>query len=503
MELMKERLQRLRETLAEIYDLEHVINLLEWDQQTYMPAGGDEDRSYQRATIARLAHQRWTSDETGRLVEDLAGCLDEMDPASDDAGLVRFAQREYHKRTRVPEHFVVERTRAMVLAYEAWTHARQESNFARFQPFLERVVDLRRQYAGFFAPYEHIYDPLLDDFERGMKTVEVQQIFATLRPHQVALIQAIARRPQVDYRFLNQEYPEQAQWNFGVEVISRFGYDWNRGRQDRSPHPFSTDFSIDDVRITTRFDPAHPLSSLFSTMHEAGHAMYEQGIDPALRRSPLAGGASMAMHESQSRLWENLVGRSLSFWKYFFPPLQKTFPAQLGSVDLQTFYRGINKVQPSLIRVEADEATYNLHVMLRLELEIALMEGSLAVKDLPEAWNTRMQEYLGLTPPNDALGVLQDVHWSSGLIGYFPTYTLGNLVSVQLWEAIQRDVPGLEGLIEQGEFTSLLEWLRERVHRHGTKFEPQELIQRATGSKIDPQPYIRYLKAKFGEIYGL
>lgn len=500
---MEERLQRLREILAEIYDLEHVINLLEWDQQTYMPAGGDEDRSYQRATIARLAHQRWTNDETRRLVEDLSSRLDEMGAESDSAGLVRFAQHQVGKRTRVPESFVAEQTRASVLAHDAWVRARKESDFAAFQPYLERVVDLRRQYAGYFAPYQHVYDPLLDDFERGMKTAEVQQIFAALRPQQVTLIQAISQRPQVEDRFLHGEYSEQGMWNYAVEAISRIGYDWKRGRMDRAAHPFSIDFSIDDVRITTRFVSSLPFSLLFGTLHEAGHAMYEQGVDPKLRRSPLAGGASMALHESQSRMWENLIGRSLPFWKFFFPRLKEAFPTQLGNVDLLAFYRAINKVQPSFIRVEADEATYNLHIMLRLELEIALMEGSLAVKDLPEAWNTRMQETLGLTPPSHALGVLQDVHWSSGLIGYFPTYALGNLVSAQLWEAVQREIPDLESLMEHGEFSPLLSWLREKIHRHGTKYEPQTLIQQVTGSKIDPQPYMRYLEGKFGKIYGL
>ena len=295
---------------------------------------------------------------------------------------------------------------------------------------------------------------------------------------------------------------EQGQWDFGVEVIARFGYDWNRGRQDKSAHPFTTSFSIDDVRITTRFDPERAASALFSTMHEAGHGLYEQGVDPTLRRSPLARGASLALHESQSRMWENLVGRSLPFWKHFFPLLKERFPSQLDGVDLLAFYKGINQVEPSLIRVEADEATYNLHVMLRLELEIALMEGSLEVKDLPEAWNARMRDYLGLTPPNDAVGVLQDVHWSGGMIGYFPTYALGNLISAQLWECIQNDLPDLESQIERGEFAALLDWLHKKIHRHGAKFEPQDLVQRVTGSKIDPQPYIRYLRTKFSEVYS-
>jgi carboxypeptidase Taq len=286
-------------------------------------------------------------------------------------------------------------------------------------------------------------------------------------------------------------------------VITAFGYDWSRGRQDRSAHPFTTNFGIGDVRITTRFDPHRAATALFGTMHEAGHAMYEQGVSLDLMRTPLAGASSLALHESQSRMWENLVGRSLPFWKHFFPRLRETFPTQLGSVDLMTFYRGVNKVEPSFIRVEADEATYNLHIMLRLELEIGLMEGSLAVKDLPEAWNTRSREYLGITPQNDAVGVLQDVHWSGGMIGYFPTYALGNLVSAQLWECIRRDLPDLDEQIERGSFDALLDWLRKNIHRHGAKYEPQQLVERVTGSKIDAQPYMRYLQSKFTDIYQL
>ncbi|RPJ43185.1 MAG: hypothetical protein EHM21_11870 [Chloroflexi bacterium] len=279
---MADQLLQLREILAEVYDLEHINNLLEWDQQTYMPSGGSEDRSYQRATVARLAHQRWTADETGRLIEDLSACLDALEP--DGAALVRFARREYQKRARVPENYVAERTRATSLAHEAWLKARRESNFEAFRPFLEQVFDLRRQYAEFFAPYNHIYDPLLDDFERGLKTAEVQAIFNALRPRQVELIRAIGDRPQVDDRFMHQAYPEQAQWDFGVEVVTHFGYDWQRGRLDRTAHPFSIDFSVDDVRITTRFDQQQPATAMFGTMHEAGHAMYEQGVDPTLRR---------------------------------------------------------------------------------------------------------------------------------------------------------------------------------------------------------------------------
>lgn len=499
---MEEKINALRNLFTEIADLQGAASVLEWDQQTYMPSGGAEDRSDQLATLARLVHQRATSAEMVRLVEDLSGHLTEMDPDSTDAALVRVAQIEVQKLTRVPEKLVAEYSQATSLGQEAWVRARQASDFTSFRPYLERIIDLRRQYAGCFAPYDHVYDPLLDDYERGMKTADVQRIFQELRPQQVELIQAITSRPQVDDGFLHLEYPEQDQWDFGVDVITRFGYEWDRGRLDRTAHPFTISFGLGDVRITTRFFSNLISSSLFSTMHEAGHAMYEQGVDQALRRTPLASAASLGLHESQSRLWENLVGRSLPFWKHFYPLLQKRFPAQLGNVDLITFYRGINKVQPSLIRVEADEATYNLHIMLRLELEIALMEGSLEVKDLPEAWNQRIHDYLGLTPPNDASGVLQDVHWSAGLIGYFPTYALGNLISLQLWDCIQKDIPDLDNQIENGEFGNLLGWLREKIHRHGARYEPQTLVKNVTGSGIDPQPYMHYLHTKYKEIYG-
>jgi carboxypeptidase Taq len=291
--------------------------------------------------------------------------------------------------------------------------------------------------------------------------------------------------------------------DFGEEVITKFGYDWNRGRQDKAPHPFQTSFSVNDVRITTRFEADNPLATLFSTMHEAGHAMYEQGSNPAYERTPLAGGTSLAVHESQSRMWENLVGRSLPFWEHFYPALKNTFASQLEGVGLKAFYKAINRVTPSLIRVNADEATYNLHIMLRLELEIGIVEGSLAIQDLPEIWNAKMQEYIGITPPDDAKGVLQDIHWSSGYIGYFSTYALGNLISAQLWERINHDLPNLRDQIRKGDFRELLDWLRRNIHHHGQKYEPQELVKMATGSRITPEPYVRYLTEKYSDIYGL
>lgn len=500
---MSEKLDTLKTLLAEVADLNSAAALLGWDQQTYMPPGGSEARGQQLSTLGKIAHEKFTRDEIGTLLADLEQEFAGGDPDSDEVRLLKVTRHKYDQATRVPAEFVAEFALVTTRAFDAWVEAKGKSDFAIFRPHLEKIVELNQRYVSFFPPADHPYDVLLDQYERGMKTAEVQAIFDALRPQQVELIQAIAARPQVDDAFLKQPFDEQKQWDFGVRVITAFGYDWKRGRQDKSAHPFTTEFGMDDVRITTRFDPDNPTASLFSTMHEAGHALYELGGNPAYARSPLAGGASLAIHESQSRLWENLVGRSLPFWEHFYPEYQQLFSTALGNVDLQSFYKAINKVQPSLIRVNADEATYNLHIMLRLELEIAMLEGRVQVKDLPEIWNSKMKEYLGILPPNDAKGVLQDVHWSGGMLGYFSTYALGNLISVQLWEKIHADVPDLEDQIRRGQFDALLGWLRENVHRYGSKYEPQELVQRATGSKIDPAPYLRYLRQKYGAIYGL
>ncbi len=499
---MTTKIEQLKTHLAEISDLMYIGNLLGWDQETNMPPAGVKERGEQMATIARLVQQRITSDELCRALEEAEAEVVGMDPDSDEARLVKVTRREVDKRLKVPSRYYEELSQLAVESYAAWKEAREADNFERFRPYLERMVDLRREFASYFSPYEHVYDPLLNEFEPGLKTKEVQQIFTELRPRQVALIQEITSRPQVDDSPLRQYFDPQKQWDFGVEVLTKFGYDWQRGRQDKAAHPFTTSFGLNDVRITTRILEDYVGSALFSSMHECGHALYDLGSDPALARTPLAGGSSLALHESQSRLWENLVGRSKPFWEHFYPRLQEYFPQQLGNVSLDAFYKGINKVEPSLIRVEADEATYNLHVMLRLEIEIQLMTGELQTAHLPEAWNTLMNEYLGLTPPNNAKGVLQDVHWSHGYIGYFPTYSLGNLISAQLWDTIQKEIPNLDDQIRKGEFGELLEWLHAKIHRHGSKFEAPELVQRITGQSITPQPYIRYLRQKYGEIYG-
>jgi carboxypeptidase Taq len=499
---MEEKLKQLKAKMSDIMYLSQAAGLLNWDQNTYMPAGAAESRGNQMAVLSRVAHEWSTSDEIGKLLAGLSAYAQQLQPDSDDARLIKVTQHDYDIETRVPTEFVVESAQTTTLAFNAWVEARQKSDFSIFLPHLEKVVDLNRRYAAFFPEFEKPYDALLDQFEPGMKTTDVKAIFDQLRPQQVELIKAIAEKPAVDDSFLHQAFDEQKQWDFGVEVVSRFGYDWNRGRQDKAPHPFSTSFGMDDVRITTRVYPDFLNPMLFGTMHETGHAMYEQGVSRSLIGTNLARGASLAVHESQSRMWENLVGRSLPFWQFFYPRLQEVFP-QLSPVSLEQFYHGINKVSPSYIRVEADEATYNLHIMLRLELEIAMIEGKIALKDLPTLWNARMEEYLSVTPPNDAQGVLQDVHWAYGNIGYFSTYALGNLVSAQLWEKIKSDLPDLDEQIRSGKFDGLLGWLRTNIHQHGRKFEPQELIRRVTGSPITPEPYMRYLREKFGQIYKL
>ncbi len=495
--------ERLRALLGEIHDLERMQYLLEWDARTYMPDGGAEGRAMQLSTVTRLMHEKLVSEELGEIFEQAEAAAAGLEPDSDEARIVMRLTHKLAQKRRVPAEWVAEKSRTTALAHQAWRKARAEADFPYFEPHLEKVVALYRQYSEFFQPYEHVYDPLLDEYEIGMKTAKVREVFETLRPRQIELVRAIGEREQVDDSAIHQPFDEGKQWEFGLMVIEQLGYDFTRGRQDKSTHPFTIDFGIDDVRITTRVDPHFFNPAFFATLHEAGHAIYDQGIDPSLQRTLVAEGTSLGIHESQSRMYENLIGRSRPFWRHYYPKLQAVFPQQLGEVPLETFYRAINKVVPSYIRVEADEATYNLHIMLRFELELALMDGDLQVADLPAAWNEKMQAYLGLTPPNDAQGVLQDIHWSEGYIGYFSTYTLGNLIACQLWQAMAAAIPDLTEQIEQGQFEGTLEWLRHNVHRHGAKLLPGEIVERATGSELSAEPYLAYLQTKFGEIYSL
>lgn len=488
----------LRQQLAEIDDLNNAAALLSWDQTTYMPPGGAAARGRQLATLSKLAHEKFTSPATGKLLEAA------RPESEDDAALLRVTRRDYERALKIPVAFAARLSEHQSHTYELWTKARPANDFASVRPALEKMLDLSRQLANFFPGYAHIADPLIDHADFGMKAATIRQVFSELRKELVPLVQAIGAQPLADDACLRQRFPEDMQLAFGKEVIKQFGYDFQRGRQDKTHHPFMTKFSLGDVRITTRVKEDDLGDALFSTLHEAGHALYEQGIDPAYEGTPLAGGTSAGVHESQSRTWENLVGRSRGFWECFYPKLQKTFPAQLKAVPLDRFYRAINRVERSLIRTDADEVTYNLHVMLRFDFELQLLEGKLAIKDLPEAWHARYQADLGLRAPDDRDGVLQDVHWYSGMIGgVFQGYTLGNILSAQFYEAATKARPAIEDEIRQGKFELLHGWLHENIYRHGRKFSADELVKRATGQSMTITPYVRYLRGKYGELYQL
>lgn len=500
---MQEQLQQLKDILAEVDDLMRAAAVLQWDLETYIPPGGVEARSDQLATLERLAHARFVSEEVGRLLEDLRPLLDQEDPDSDTACLLRVTQREYDKERKLPGELVAELARKTALAHSIWQNAREAKDFSIFQPILSELVDLTRRKAENLGYTDHIYDPLLDAYEPQMKTAEVTAIFKILKEALVPLIQQISERWEtVQSKVFQGHFDVQKQWNFSLEVLREIGYDFRCGRQDASAHPFTTSFSPEDVRITTRVAPEHFTAGLFGSIHEGGHALYEQGIPREFARTPLNNGASSAIHESQSRFWENVIGRSHAFWMHFLPRLQRFYPEQLANATVDQVYQAVNVVQPSFIRVEADEVTYNLHIFLRFELETDLLAGEIEVKDLPELWNQKMNIYLGITPPNDALGVLQDVHWSADLFGYFPTYALGNVLALQFEQRMRQDLPEWEKEVAQGKFAPILHWLREHIHIYGRKFTPQALVRRVTGDAINPQPYIAYLEAKYGELYG-
>ncbi|HEX2036778.1 MAG TPA: carboxypeptidase M32 [Chloroflexota bacterium] len=498
------QLDQLKQLLSEVDDLEAAVSLLSWDQSTYMPPGGAPSRARQLATLGRLAHEKFTDPVIGKLLDALRPFEESLPPESDEASLIRVTRREYEKAIKIPAPFMAELNRHGAESYQAWTTARPNDDFAKMQPYLEKTVDLSRQLADFFPGYEHIADPLIDFSDEGMKAATVRTTFAELRAQLVPLARAITEQPVADDSCLRQHFPEAQQLAFGLDIIRRFGYDFERGRQDKTHHPYTTKFSLGDVRITTRLNEEDLREALFATLHETGHALYEQGIRRELDGTPLARGTSSGVHESQSRLWENLVGRSRRFWTHFYPRLQETFPDALGAVPLETFYRAINKVERSLIRVEADEVTYNLHVMIRFDFELALLEGTLAVRDLPEAWRERYRADLGITPPDDRDGVLQDMHWYGGQVGgMFQGYTLGNIMSAHFFEAALQARPEIAGEIEAGRFDTLRHWLTEQVYQHGRKFSTAELLQHVTGGPLRIEPYMRYLRQKYGELYRL
>jgi len=496
--------QRLLEICAGIDDLKNVLAVLNWDERTQMPKSGASARADHKATIGRLLHERVSSPELGKLLEKLEPWAKELPYDSDEAGIIRVARRNHLRAVKTPEKLVVDISRARSEGYQSWLRAREAKDYKVFAPSLRRIYHLHRELAEALGYEEHPLDALLDQSEPGMKTREIEKLFQELRETLVPLVKKISEKGTVvSDAALKQPFDTEKQWEIGIEGVKTIGFCLDEGRMDISVHPFTTSFSPKDVRITTRIKPNEFGSCFFACLHEAGHGHYCQGIPVKYRRTPLAGGASSGMHESQSRTWENLVGRSKGFWENFYPKVQKMFPEQTKNVSLEDWYRAVNCVRPSLIRVEADEVTYNLHIMVRFELEKAVYDGKMNIDDLAEAWNAKFQEYLGIAPENDLVGVLQDIHWSGRFGASFVSYTLGNVISVQLYEAAIRDNPELKDQFARGDYSGLLEWSRRNIHAHGSKYQPKELVEKATGKPLSTEPYLRYITRKFSEIYEL
>jgi carboxypeptidase Taq len=494
-------LETFRARLGEVMDLRAAAAVLQWDMEVCMPPKGAPARGRQLATLSALAHRLFTADEMGRLLEDLRDSRESL--TLDQAKLVEETAYDYERARQLPETFVERFSEEQSRAYEVWTKARAASDFEQFRPNLETMVDLLRQKAEYHGYADTPYDALLEDYERGALTKEVAAVFAALAPKQRDIVARIAAKAVQTPQWIDQEWDEQAQWDFSLRVLRDMGYDFEAGRQDRSVHPFSTNFDIHDVRITTRVDPRELFSCLTGSMHEGGHALYEQGFDEADRRTTLAAAPSLGMHESQSRMWENTIGRSLPFWRHYAPALRAAHPGKLDRVSPEELHRAINRVAPTFIRVEADECTYNLHIILRFEIEVALIEGTLQVADVPAAWNEKMRDYLGLDVSDDAHGCLQDIHWAHGGMGYFPTYALGNLYAAQIFERIERDMPDLWDQVGQGSFQPLLGWLREHIHRFGRRKSAAQLVADITGEAPGHEAFLRYLERKYGAIYEL
>jgi carboxypeptidase Taq len=497
-------LEQVRQYARETAMLESTQQLLEWDERTYMPPEAGEYRAEQVAYLAGLIHQRHTDPRLGEWLTQLAESPLAADPHSEAGCTIRQMRREYDKKTKLPESLVKELTRLTVRGQQTWVVARKNNDFAAFAPVLGQIVALKRQEAEALGYEDCIYDALLDTYEPDEKTANVRRVLAALRDDLTPLVQAIAesdRAPKLD--ILKRIYPAAVQEAFGKEAAARIGFEFPAGRLDVTHHPFCTNVGPRDTRITTRYDERFFPSAFFGILHEAGHGIYDQGLPAEHYGLPAGKYVSLGIHESQSRMWENLVGRSREFWEFFFSAAKKAFSHALDDVSLNEFYFAINDVRPSLIRVEADEATYNLHIIIRFELEQELIEDRLRVNDLPAAWNEKYRQYLGIEPPTDADGVLQDVHWSAGLIGYFPTYSLGNLYAAQLFRQADEDLGNLPQRFALGQFLPLREWLREKIHSQGQRYTAAQLVENITGRPLDHKPLIDYLRKKLGPLYGL
>ena len=490
---LRSSFDELLRRLGEISDIERAGSLLGWDQETKMPPLGARARAEQLATLTRLAHERWTAPELGALLEELRKLEESSEPESLEASVIRVARRDYEKKRHVPSDLRAVMRRSGSLGYAAWLEARAAVDFEILRPHLERRIALTREYVACFAPFDDPYDPLLDDHEPGMSTADVEAIFGRLKAELVPLVAGLGA--PVDDSCLRGDFPPERQRAFSLEVLSCWGMDDLAWRLDDTVHPFAASIATTDIRLTTRFD-ADNLVGILSCLHEFGHGVYERQVDARYSRTPVGEGASYSFHESQSRLWENVVGRRLSTWSFFYPQLKEAFPEQLAETSLGEFHRAINRIAPGVRRVDADEVTYSLHIILRFELEREMLAGDVTPDDLPQAFDAKLGEYLGVEPENVVDGVLQDVHWSDSNFGYFPTYALGNVIGVQLWERATSELGDLDEEFGRGEFGALREWLGEHVHRWGRAFAPPELLERAAGGPLDPDPYLAYLHAK-------
>jgi len=486
--------------MQKLADVNYSSAVLQWDQEIYMPPKSAEKRAQQLATLAGISHELAVNNELGDLIKKLHK---NNNLSVSEKRNIKLSRKDYRNRKKYSTDFVEKLSRATSEGFNHWQLARKENNFEIFAPSLKKIVSLKQKESELLGYKNHPYDALLDQFEPGAKTKEIDELFTGVKPQLIALIKAISKKPKPADKFLHLHYDKQKQWDFGIELLKQMHYDFDAGRQDVSAHPFTTSFSAKDVRVTTRINEKNLSEMVWSCIHEGGHALYEQGLNDDDYGIPTGEAISLGIHESQSRLWENNVGRGKAYWKKNYPLLQKYFPENLSATGLDDFYKAINRVQPSLIRTSADELTYHSHIMIRFELEKQLLEGSLEVKDLPAVWNSKYKEYLNIDVPNDSQGVLQDVHWSHGGMGYFPTYSLGSFYAAQFFASAKKDAPGLEAKIEKGDMLPLLEWLRDKIHRHGKLYSASELCQKITGEKLNFSYFMDYATIKYKEIYEL
>jgi carboxypeptidase Taq len=496
----KELYLRYKDLTQKAADIQNAGAVLGWDQEVYMPKKGFEMRGRQMATLASQAHEMLTSDSYGALLQELS---ESKDLDASERNNVRLSLEDYEKNKKLPSSFVEKLTQQTSASFSAWLAARNENNFGTYKDELEKMLDLKKQQAELYGYAAHPYDALLDDYEKGMTVAVLDPVFETVKEQLPPFLKKITAAQQVDDSFFYKNFPRQQQWDFSMDVLKKMGYDFEAGRQDISEHPFTTSFAPTDVRVTTRVDENNFTSLLWSSIHEGGHALYEQGLLEEYYGLPLGQAASLSIHESQSRLWENCIGRGIHFWKYFYPKLQQYFPQQFAGISLVHFYKGVNKVEPSLIRTEADELTYHFHVLIRYEIEKALLTGQVKVADLPDAWNHMYKHYLGISALDDKTGVLQDVHWSHGMFGYFPTYSLGSFYAAQFFEQAELEIKGLAGQIERGEFAQLLQWLRQEVHNFGRRYRSEELCKEITGRGLNFGSFMKYVEQKYSGVYAI